>query len=280
MIIIEQLKKVKDTRSQINQVYPVMEIAFLVITAMLCGQNKWTDIKDFGEGNIEWLREYFPYENGLPTRHNIAAIMRAIVPETLLEAMVGWVNLHRDRHAQSIISVDGKALKGAKASKQAHPLYMVSAFDVEEGLTLTHQPCDGKGMELTAIRNMLDALDINGCLLTADALHCQVETLNKVVDKCWDFLVQVKLNQPSLEILRQRMQVYRRAQLTHPGRWSRQTRDWSYIDEVYLKAYTTPREAELEIGHYMVFYNEERNHQGLNDLTPVEAYFGRQRYAA
>lgn len=198
MIIIEQLKKVKDTRSHINQVYPVMEVAFLVITAMICCQNKWTEIKGFGEGNIEWLREYFPYENGLPTRHNIAAIMRAVVPETLLEAMVGWVNLHREKHAQPIISVDGKVLKGAKASKQQHPLYMVSAFDVDEGLTLTHQPCDGKGMELIAIRNMLDALDIKGCLLTADALHCQVETLNKVVDKGGDILVQVKLNQPSL----------------------------------------------------------------------------------
>ncbi len=53
-------------------------------------------------------------------------------------------------------------------------------------------------MELIAIRNMLDALDIKGCLLTADALHCQVETLNKVVDKGGDFLVQVKLNQLSL----------------------------------------------------------------------------------
>ncbi|NMU24447.1 ISAs1 family transposase, partial [Vibrio parahaemolyticus] len=69
---------------------------------------------------------------------------------------------------------------------------------VDEGLTLTHQPCDGKGMELIAIKNMLDALDVRGCLLTADALHCQVETLNKVVDKGGDFLVQVKLNQPSL----------------------------------------------------------------------------------
>ena len=198
MIIIEKLKKVKDTRSHINQVYPVMEVAFVVITAMICGQNKWTEIKDFGEGNIEWLREYFPYENGLPTRHNIAAIMSSVVPETLLEAMVGWVNLHREKHAQPIISVDGKVLKGAKASKQQHPLYMVSAFNVDEGLTLTHQPCDGKGMELLAIRNMLDALDIKGCLLTADALHCQVETLNKVVDKGGDILVQVKLNQPSL----------------------------------------------------------------------------------
>ncbi|AYC05445.1 Mobile element protein [Vibrio cholerae] len=174
MIIIEQLKKVKDTRSHINQVYPVMEVAFLVITAMICGQNKWTDIKDFGEGNIEWLREYLPYDNGLPTRHNIAAIMRTVVPETLLEAMVGWVNLHREKHAQPIISVDGKVLKGAKASKQEHPLYMVSAFDVDEGLTLTHQPCDGKGMELIAIKNMLDALDVRGCLLYPFNLNIQV----------------------------------------------------------------------------------------------------------
>ncbi len=69
------------------------------------------------------------------------------------------------------------------------------------------------------------------------------------------------------------------------GRWvdnvfiERLWRSLKY-EEVYLKAYTTPREAELEIGHYMVFYNEERNHQGLNDLTPDETYFGRQRYAA
>ncbi|EJL6400556.1 IS3 family transposase [Vibrio navarrensis] len=69
------------------------------------------------------------------------------------------------------------------------------------------------------------------------------------------------------------------------GRWvdnvfiERLWRSLKY-EEVYLKAYTTSREAELEIGNYMVFYNEERNHQGLNNLTPDEAYFGRQRYAA
>lgn len=198
MIIIEHLGKVRDTRSHINQVYPVIEVAFLVISAMLCGQNKWTDIKDFGEGNMDWLRQHLPYENGIPTRHNIAAIMRAVVPETLLEAMVGWVNERRENNNAPIISVDGKVLKGAKASKLDSPLYMVSAFDVEQGLVLTHRPCEGKGMEIEAIRNMLDALDITGCLLTADALHCQVETLQKVVDKGGDMLVQVKLNQPTL----------------------------------------------------------------------------------
>lgn len=76
-----------------------------------------------------------------------------------------------------------------------------------------------------------------------------------------------------------------RIRMDGKGRWvdnvfiERLWRSLKY-EEVYLKAYTTPRETELEIGNYMVFYNEERNHQGLNDLTPDEAYFGRQRYAA
>lgn len=68
--------------------------------------------------------------------------------------------MNRERHAQPIISVDGKVLKGAKANKQDNPLYMVSAFDVDEGLTLINQPCEGKGTELTAIRNLLDTLDV------------------------------------------------------------------------------------------------------------------------
>ncbi len=70
------------------------------------------------------------------------------------------------------------------------------------------------------------------------------------------------------------------------GRWidnvfiERLWRSLKY-EEIYLKAYTTPREAELEIGHYIiVFYNEERNLQGLDDFTPDEPYFGRQIYVA
>jgi putative transposase len=69
------------------------------------------------------------------------------------------------------------------------------------------------------------------------------------------------------------------------GRWidnvfiERLWRSLKY-EEVYLKAYSSPREAELEIGNYMVFYNEQRNHQSLNNLTPDEVYFSKRRFAA
>jgi putative transposase len=51
-------------------------------------------------------------------------------------------------------------------------------------------------------------------------------------------------------------------------------------EEVYLKAYETPKEAELEISNYIVFYNEQRYHQSLDTLTPDQVYFARQRFAA
>ena len=68
------------------------------------------------------------------------------------------------------------------------------------------------------------------------------------------------------------------------GRWvdnvfvERLWRSLKY-EEVYLKAYESPKEAEIEIGNYMVFYNEERNHQGLNNLTPDEVYFAKENSA-
>lgn len=89
MIIIKYFDKVCDIRLYINQVYPVVEVAFLVISTMLCGQNILNNIKDFGESNLDSLRQHLPKENSIPTRHNITAIIQTIVPKTLLDTMVG-----------------------------------------------------------------------------------------------------------------------------------------------------------------------------------------------
>ncbi len=95
--------------------------------------------------------------------------------------MVGWVNIRRERNGAPIISVDGKVIKGAKSSRHDDPLFLVSAFEVEQGLVLTHRPCKGKGTEIQAVREMIDTLDITGCLLTAGALHCHEDVILKEV---------------------------------------------------------------------------------------------------
>lgn len=198
MKLIDCLKGVQETRSHINQTYPLLEVIFLVVTALACGQKGWSDIEDFGEGNLDWLREYLPYENGIPTRHNIAKIVRAVVPETFVSALVKWANVRRTTEGKPLIAVDGKDIRGVQRSGKASPLSIVSAFDVEQGLVLYHSATQGKGQEIQAVCDLVEALDIQDCLVTLDALHCQSDTLTLIKKRGGDALVQVKKNQLSL----------------------------------------------------------------------------------
>jgi predicted transposase YbfD/YdcC len=198
MQLIDCLKGVQETRSHINQTYPLLEVIFLVVTALACGQKGWSDIEDFGEGNLDWLRQYLPYENGIPTRHNIAKIIRAVVPETFIDALVQWANVRRTTQGKPLIAVDGKDVRGVQRSGKASPLSIVSAFDVEQGLVLYHHATEGKGQEIQAVCDLVDALDIKDCLVSLDALHCQSETLSHIKAQGGDAMVQVKKNQPGL----------------------------------------------------------------------------------
>ena len=102
MEILAHLRNVSDTRSHINQDYPVLEMAFLLINALVSGSKTWADIHIFGKTRLDFLRQYLPYEHGIPTQQNIARIVRTMVPESLMAALVSWVN--EVREAKSVPS--------------------------------------------------------------------------------------------------------------------------------------------------------------------------------
>ena len=97
MEILIHLRNVSDTRSHINQDYPVLEIAFLLINALVSGSKTWADIHIFGKTRLDSLRYYLPYEHGIPTQQNIARIVKtmrpASRPESLMASLVSWVIL-------------------------------------------------------------------------------------------------------------------------------------------------------------------------------------------
>lgn len=198
MEILVHLRNVSDTRSYINQDYPVLEMAFLLINALVSGSKTWADIHIFGETRLDSLRQYLPYEHGIPTQQNIARIVRAMVPESLMAALVSWVNEVREESQFPHIAIDGKDVRGVAKYSGSTPLSMVSAFDVEQGLVLYHKAGRGKGNELAMARELIESLDITGAILTLDALHCQVETIHQVKEQKGIALVQCKKNQPTL----------------------------------------------------------------------------------
>ena len=93
MEILVHLRKVSDTRSHVNQEYPVLKMSFLLINALISGSKSWADVHIFGETRLEWLRQYLPFEHGIPTQQNIGRIVRSMKPESLMAALVSLVFL-------------------------------------------------------------------------------------------------------------------------------------------------------------------------------------------
>lgn len=169
MEITNLFDNIEETRSTINQKYPVAEIAFLVIASFICGYNNWHSIARFGDANLDWLRKFFPYANGIPTRHNIARIIRLIKPESLNELLVNWAKSYQsdmlEEEQQStdnknnndsnssentfvnlkkIIAIDGKDVRGLQAHT-GEVLNVVSVQNIGLGITMSTEMGLGKG---------------------------------------------------------------------------------------------------------------------------------------
>jgi predicted transposase YbfD/YdcC len=196
--LIEHLSVVEDTRSDINRKHDLIDVMFLVVSAITSGCEGWQDIEFYGEEKLDWLRKYRPFEHGIPRRHTIARILRSVVAESLLEALALWINEQRTTQNKPIIAFDGKVLRGSYRNDKKTSLQLVTAYDTERGLVLSQKPTETKNGEISIVRQMLDVINVKGSIVTVDALHCQRETLEKIKEKQAHIVVQVKNNQPKL----------------------------------------------------------------------------------
>ncbi len=198
-MLTDYLGFVEDSRSHINRSHNLVDIMFLVLNGVISGAEGWSDIEDFGHQKLDWLRQFRPFENGIPTRHSIARIIRSVKIEQLSVALYSWVNEQREQQDKPLIAIDGKTIRGAvNRNDKDKTLHLVSAFDTQEGLVLFQQATQGKGTEIQAVRDLLSMLDIKGRIFTLDALHCQRETLSLIDKQGGDYVVQVKSNQKTL----------------------------------------------------------------------------------
>lgn len=198
MNIFSYLSAIPDPRKDINVKHNLLDVLFLVLAAVLSGARGWKDIQVFGDAQLEWLRKHRTFENGIPRRHCIGHIISLLDTDLLVQALLGWVNERRQTAGQSIVAIDGKTMKRAWDDDIHKALHVVSAYDVGNGLTLYQQSSDSKGKEREIARNIIDMLALKGCVVTLDALHCQTETLNRIILQQGDFVVQLKANQEKL----------------------------------------------------------------------------------
>jgi len=179
--------------------YPIEELLFLAISALVCGINDWQKTVIFGDQKLEWLRKYFPYKNGICSPDTFERLFSAIDVTQFEECFRNWVNDISKLSQGEVIAIDGKTMRGSyDIAKGTNAQHIVSAYATQAHLSLGQEVVNQKSNEITAIPELLNLLSINGCVVTIDAMGCQHKIATKILDKNADYILAAKLNQKDL----------------------------------------------------------------------------------
>jgi predicted transposase YbfD/YdcC len=197
--LITHFSPLPDHRIERNKCHALIDIIVLAICAVASGSDGWEAIEDFGKDKLEWLRQYIPLANGVPSHDCIAYVLCRLSPQKFRDCFMNWTQAVTEYTGGEIIAVDGKTAKGSRDRKnQRNPLHMVSAWACENRLVLGQEATDAKSNEITAIPKLLELLALKGCIVTLDAMGCQRAIAEQIIDQGGDYVLGLKGNQGNL----------------------------------------------------------------------------------
>jgi predicted transposase YbfD/YdcC len=179
-----------------NFLHPLTDILFLVISAVISGADDWETVVLFGENQLEWLKKYGRYKNGIPCCDTLKRVFSALDPQSFNDCFMDWTNSICVLAQGEVVAIDGKTIKGTKEKDLPH---IVTAFASDNGLSLGQVKTNDKSNEITAIPELLELLALKGTTVTIDAMGCQREIAKKIIDKGAHYILAVKGNQKNLE---------------------------------------------------------------------------------
>jgi predicted transposase YbfD/YdcC len=182
-----------------NKLHPLNTIFFIVLCAVLSGIEDWVGMEDFAEDRIDWFRRYLPLEHGVPSHDTLSNVMGRIKPKEFSQRFTDWVTAALPSLSGTHIAIDGKALNGSyDSSKENSTIYMMSAFASQARLVLAQQHVEGKGNEIGAIPELLDMLNLEGAVVTIDAIGAQKKIVQHLTKEKADYVISLKGNQGNL----------------------------------------------------------------------------------
>jgi predicted transposase YbfD/YdcC len=207
--ILEHFASLSDPRRDHGQIHRLDEIVFMAICGVLCGADSWLEIADYSESKSDWLSTFLALPGGIPSHDTFRRVFCLLDPLAFQKCFFAWMaalmNQHGltpiplDRPALRPVAIDGKAQRGsARRTVGRSSLHMVSAWAVENHLSLGQVATDAKSNEITAIPELLELLDLEGAVVTIDAMGCQKDIASGIIQKKGEYVLAVKENQPHL----------------------------------------------------------------------------------
>jgi predicted transposase YbfD/YdcC len=190
--------QVEDPRMDRQKKHKLLDIIAIAVCAGIAGADGWAAVEVFGKSKEAWLRTFLDLENGIPSHDTFGRVFSLLAPEAFQQAFQDWVRAIQGR-VKGLVAIDGKTVRGSHdRANGKEAIHLVSAWAVECGVSLGQVKVDDKSNEITAIPELLRMLDLKGCLVTMDAMGCQRDIAQNILDAGGDYLLAVKGNQETL----------------------------------------------------------------------------------
>jgi predicted transposase YbfD/YdcC len=195
--IREYFTKLKDPRRQHRRLHHLQDILVIALCAVIAGAQDWQEIEIFGRNRRDWLNGFLRLPNGIPSHDTFERVFDRLNPRAFQDCFRQWVRAIQEALPIKHVAIDGKTLRGS-ASAKLGALHLVSAWATAQSLSLGQVAVAEKSNEITAIPALLELLEVNGALITIDAMGCQKAIARKIVDRGGDYILTVKDNQEHL----------------------------------------------------------------------------------
>ncbi len=201
-LIAQYFENVETTKEYDGYFYKVTDVITIILLGSICGLKNISQIHQWASSDRvkEFLKEKFQID-AVPCYYWLLCLIKLVKPESFNRCFAEWASSMLPENRENLtLSLDGKTIRSTgKMERYENPLHIVSAQVAELGITCAQQAVAGKSNEIPAVRELLGQLELGGCLVVADALNCQKDTVRAILSGKGDYLLCAKDNQENLK---------------------------------------------------------------------------------
>ena len=195
----------KDNREQYKVKHKMEDIVMITFLALMSNANEWTEIYNFAIHHEKWLKKFLKLKNGIPSHDTIQRVISILNPQELYKDCLKYIIkkiddlTSKEENEKDVLSMDGKTSNGSSRSKltteEIKPVNTMSIYSHNYGISLVQDYIDEKSNEIPMGPELIKKLKLNNCILTADALNTQKDTVEAIIKAKGDYVLALKKNQ-------------------------------------------------------------------------------------
>lgn len=195
----QHFEALKDPRTGRMVNHYLLDILIIAICGVICGADDWVAMAEFGRAKEKWFQRFLDLPNGIPSHDTFRRVFMQLDPQTFQACFASWMQAISRLSQGEIVPIDGKCLRRSHDRTDGKAaIYMVSAWAATNRLVLGQLKTAEKSNEITAIPELLRGLALTGCIVTIDAIGCQTEIVQQLIDQQADYVLALKGNQGTL----------------------------------------------------------------------------------